>query len=79
MRRHSLIYLILPYTGRPTSLFIGSLFVFNRSLCDDLEELDVDSVLLDIVSTISRYHLNLKKLFVIGEEVETWPANVTDV
>jgi len=53
--------------------------MFNRSLCGDLEELDVNSVLLDIVSTISRYLLNLKILFVMGEEVESWPANATDV
>ena len=36
-------------------------------LTPTLEELDVDSVLLDIVS---RYLLTLKKLFVMGEEME---------
>jgi hypothetical protein len=65
--------------GPPTPSFIDSLVGFIRSSCVTLEELDVDSLLLDsIVEVGSRYLPNLKRLFVMGKEMELWPANIAD-
>ena len=71
MRHLSLRY---PYNSRPPVLFTASLFGFLTSSCANLEELDVSSSLLDIVEPMTKYLPNLKKLFVMGKEVVSWPA-----
>ena len=69
MRRLSLRY---PDYIRPAS-FSKSLSTFIISVCANLEELDVSYSVLDIVKSTSRELPNLKKLFVMGKEVESWP------
>ena len=74
----SLRYQSRAHDSRPTSLFINSLVDFLRFSCANLEALDVDSWLLDTIKSKSRYLLNVKQLFLMGEEVEWRPTNSPD-
>ena len=65
----SLRFQSIIHNSRPTLLFISSLVEFLRSSCTNLEALDVDSSLLDTVKSKAMYLPNLKKLFLMGEEL----------
>lgn len=72
----SLRFQSIIHNSRPTLPFINSLVEFLTSSCANLEALDVDSSLLDTVKSKATYLPNLKKLFLMGEEL--LPPNLLD-